>query len=186
MLRGRTCLPGVFAVSHDAANGLKVYLAGPLFSQAERAWNRRLAEQIAAELGGTVLLPQDFPAPDSCEEEDHHSQIFRLCLEGVDACDVVVAILDGPDVDSGTAFEMGYAYALRKPAVGIRTDFRKLQDRGTNLMLSRSCQAFVHRAEFGDDLAELAHEVCRQVRSIADAGTNAARGDGTGRKRGGS
>ena len=36
----------------------------------------------------------------------------------------VLAFLDGPDVDSGTAAEIGYAAALHKPIVGIRSDFR--------------------------------------------------------------
>jgi nucleoside 2-deoxyribosyltransferase len=36
----------------------------------------------------------------------------------------VLAFLDGPDVDSGTAAEIGYAAALPRPIVGIRTDTR--------------------------------------------------------------
>lgn len=38
--------------------------------------------------------------------------------------DIVVAVLDGPDIDSGTAFEIGFAYSKRKCLVGIRTDPR--------------------------------------------------------------
>src|SRR5579884_3294495 len=38
--------------------------------------------------------------------------------------DLVVAVLDGVDVDSGTASEMGFAYGLGKPVWGLRTDFR--------------------------------------------------------------
>ena len=37
---------------------------------------------------------------------------------------VVVAILDGADVDSGVASEIGYAYALAKKIIGYRSDFR--------------------------------------------------------------
>ena len=33
----------------------------------------------------------------------------------IDACDVVVALLDGAQVDDGTAWEIGYAYAKGKP-----------------------------------------------------------------------
>jgi nucleoside 2-deoxyribosyltransferase len=39
-------------------------------------------------------------------------------------CDGVVAVLDGSDVDSGTAAEIGYAFAKNKPIVGYRGDFR--------------------------------------------------------------
>jgi nucleoside 2-deoxyribosyltransferase len=40
------------------------------------------------------------------------------------ACDIVIAILDGVDVDSGTASEIGFAFALDKQVWGLRTDFR--------------------------------------------------------------
>lgn len=36
----------------------------------------------------------------------------------------MLAILDGQDVDSGTAAEIGYAFARRKPIVGYRGDLR--------------------------------------------------------------
>ena len=38
--------------------------------------------------------------------------------------DAVLAVLDGPDVDSGTAAEIGWAAAHKTPIVGLRTDFR--------------------------------------------------------------
>lgn len=143
-----------------------VYLAGPLFTQAERLWNRRLAERLAEELGCEMVLPQDFPVPGGVDAEAHHSEIFRRCIEGLDACDLVVAILDGPDVDSGTAFEVGYAYARGKAVVGVRTDFRPQHERGTNLMLSRSCHAFVHCVDFSHDPGMLACRVLAEARSL--------------------
>jgi nucleoside 2-deoxyribosyltransferase len=39
--------------------------------------------------------------------------------------DGVVAVLDGVDVDSGTAAEIGYATALGKWVIGYRSDFRR-------------------------------------------------------------
>jgi nucleoside 2-deoxyribosyltransferase len=41
---------------------------------------------------------------------------------------VVFAILDGVDVDSGTAAEIGYAFAKGKPILGYRGDFRLSAD----------------------------------------------------------
>jgi nucleoside 2-deoxyribosyltransferase len=40
----------------------------------------------------------------------------------------VLAILDGPDVDSGTAAEIGYAAKGGLPVVGLRTDSRRTGD----------------------------------------------------------
>lgn len=42
--------------------------------------------------------------------------------------DAVLAILDGADVDSGTAAEIGFAAALKKPIVGVRLDKRQAGD----------------------------------------------------------
>jgi len=40
----------------------------------------------------------------------------------------VLALLDGSDVDSGTAAEIGYAAALARPVVGLRSDIRTAGD----------------------------------------------------------
>jgi hypothetical protein len=42
--------------------------------------------------------------------------------------DIVVAILDGVDVDSGTASEIGFAYGLGMRSYGLRTDTRLAGD----------------------------------------------------------
>jgi nucleoside 2-deoxyribosyltransferase len=46
----------------------------------------------------------------------------------LDQADGVVAVLDGADVDSGTAAEIGYAFARGKLIVGYRGDFRLSAD----------------------------------------------------------
>ena len=50
--------------------------------------------------------------------------IFKLDIKHVDMSKVVVALLDGQDVDSGTCIELGYAYAKGKKIFGLLTDFR--------------------------------------------------------------
>jgi nucleoside 2-deoxyribosyltransferase len=49
-------------------------------------------------------------------------------VQGILAADIVIAILDGQDVDSGTASEIGYARAHTKPIFGYRGDFRLSSD----------------------------------------------------------
>jgi nucleoside 2-deoxyribosyltransferase len=46
----------------------------------------------------------------------------------------VLAFLDGPDVDSGTAAEVGYAAALGRPIVGLRTDLRLSGDNEASIV----------------------------------------------------
>ncbi|OPY64794.1 MAG: Nucleoside 2-deoxyribosyltransferase [Syntrophorhabdus sp. PtaU1.Bin050] len=110
-----------------------VYLAGPLFSLAERDFNARLARGLG-EAGYEVLLPQE-----RCKDlEDRLRDIYHQCLADLEKTDVVVAVFDGPDVDSGTAFEVGYACAQKKPVIGLRTDARGCQGDGPNAMLQFS------------------------------------------------
>jgi len=96
---------------------MKIYLAGPLFSTAERDFNARLAERLRR-AGHEVFLPQE-----SEQRSMTPKQIFASDVAGIDWADVVVANMDGPDPDSGTCWECGYAYG-RKPVVLFRTDFR--------------------------------------------------------------
>ena len=51
----------------------------------------------------------------------------------------VVAVMDGADPDSGTAWEVGYAYGTKKPIMLIRTDLRRTGSSGDyNAMLTQS------------------------------------------------
>jgi nucleoside 2-deoxyribosyltransferase len=118
-----------------------VYLAGPLFTHAELEYNRKLKDMLIKK-GFSVFLPQE-DAEDAEGEREKQNQecIFKKCLEGVNSSDIVVAVLDGVDVDSGTAWEIGYAYAMGKPVIGLRTDFRTLSDGIVNLMVEMSIVA---------------------------------------------
>jgi nucleoside 2-deoxyribosyltransferase len=101
---------------------VKVYLAGPLFTTAERDWNAGLAERLEA-AGHEIYLPQAHPA-----SEPTGRAIFLKDLEGIDWAEAVVAIMDGADPDSGTCWECGYAYGRGKPVVLFRSDLRGTGD----------------------------------------------------------
>ena len=96
---------------------MKIYLAGPLFSVAERNFNNELT-RLLRNKGHEVWLPQEFE-----QRTMTAKQIFAKDVEGIDWADVVVANMDGPDPDSGTSWECGYAYR-KKPVILFRTDFR--------------------------------------------------------------
>jgi nucleoside 2-deoxyribosyltransferase len=72
--------------------------------------------------------------------------IFKANLQALDECDLMVAILDGPQVDDGTAWEIGYFFSQGKSVLGIRTDFRRAGEHEhsrVNLMIECSCLALV-------------------------------------------
>ena len=56
--------------------------------------------------------------------EEIAAQIGKANEEMIRSCDIVLGVLDGPELDSGTASEIGFAAALGKRCYGLRTDFR--------------------------------------------------------------
>lgn len=129
---------------------MRIYFAGPLFTQAERAWNQTIAAALAA-AGHSVFLPQTEVQAIPLLEAD---AIFGVDVRGVRSAEAVVAVLDGADADSGTCFECGLAYALGIPIVAVRTDFRGGGDAlpgqrlaTINLMLSQAATRIVHLAD---------------------------------------
>jgi len=134
---------------------MKIYLAGPLgFSDAGRAFHDKAIVERVAALGHVPLDPWSNTAPPGIDPRlaDEILQIAaavarikdapdkRKAWEAlnprigaknaamVDASDMVLAVLDGTDVDSGTAAEIGYAFARGRPILGYRGDFRLSAD----------------------------------------------------------
>ncbi len=152
-----------------AESPMRIYQAGPLFTQAERDWNQRLAEALRG-AGHDVTLPQAAVEALTMIDAD---TIFRLCVDGVRRADVVVAILDGADADSGTCFECGLAYAWGVPIVAVRTDFRGGGDAlpgqalaTVNLMLTQSARQVVARSSTHHDFKALAGAVLEALAQI--------------------
>jgi nucleoside 2-deoxyribosyltransferase len=153
---------------------MRLYVAGPLFTQAERAWNERLADALT-KAGHEVFLPQtEVKAITSL----HADVIFQVDVDGVRSAEAVVAILDGADPDSGTCFECGLAYALGIPIVAVRTDFRAGGDAlpgqklaTINLMLSQAVSTVVNLPDPGVTFEALASAV---IAALKDLPTQAA------------
>ncbi len=136
-----------------------IYLAGPLFSLAERRFNEEFAKALERSLvPSMVILPQDHAAKIG-EASGFAERMYCFALDAINHSDVVVAILDGADSDAGTCIEIGYAKAKSKLIIGVRTDFRSGEDRGLNLMVSNICSHLVIRSSTSTSLEELAEEV---------------------------
>jgi nucleoside 2-deoxyribosyltransferase len=145
----------------------RVYLAAPLFTLLERRANRSLARAIQAQWPEVeIFLPQDLKHGGKFNDPRAFGLIFRKCLAELQDCQAVLAWLDGADNDSGTCFEVGYAFARGIPVVGVRTDFRPNQERGLNIMLSRACAAFVYRPSFDEEVEGLAADIAKALRKV--------------------
>jgi nucleoside 2-deoxyribosyltransferase len=122
---------------------VKIYMASPLgFSEVGRSfYNGTLIPEVMR-LGFEVIDPwtlTDQAKIDAVEKMpygvERRDAWRRLNVEiggnnraGIDRSDTVLAVLDGTDVDSGTAAEIGYAFAKGKPILGYRGDFRLSAD----------------------------------------------------------
>jgi nucleoside 2-deoxyribosyltransferase/predicted secreted protein len=130
--------PDIVAMDVTTFSRYRIYLAAPLFSEAERSYNRSIEELLRKNFFD-VYLPQK--AGDDSEVRDKTEQglIFSKNLKALENADIVVAIIDGADADSGTAWEMGYAFARGKKVIGLRTDFRRSgSHEKVNFMLEES------------------------------------------------
>jgi len=123
-----------------------VYLAAPLFTEAEWQWNAALAKRLR-DAGYSVTVPQECAAPMLLGTKPFDAAaIFRSNVRAIEQSVCVVAVLDGPDCDSGTCWECGYAKRAKVPIIGLRTDIRGDggdQAERVNLMLTQSCDKLI-------------------------------------------
>lgn len=101
---------------------MQIFLAAPLFSESEREFNSRIAKKLR-ESGLEVWFAQESPFIQEGTYEEK-KRIYEGDISALTASDVVVAVLDGIEVDAGVAYEIGYAKALGKPIIGLKTDYR--------------------------------------------------------------
>jgi nucleoside 2-deoxyribosyltransferase len=139
---------------------MKIYMAGPLFSTAELAFNSELAKLLRAR-GHEVFLPQEHE-----QRKDLPAAIFESDVKGLDWSEAVVACLDGADPDSGTCWELGYAYARKKLSLVYRTDFRLFKGSDPiNLMMSESADHVIIMPIA--DVADLAAEIAARLEATS-------------------
>jgi nucleoside 2-deoxyribosyltransferase len=112
-----------------------IYLAGPLFSEAERRFNLELAERLEA-LDFRVFLPQrdgverGKPPYDAMTPEERRHAMFHLDRSMILESDVFLFVLDGRVPDEGACVELGIAYCQKEPQdsekllIGLHTDPR--------------------------------------------------------------
>lgn len=121
---------------------MRVYFAGPLFTPYERSFIDTCAARMR-DAGMEVFVPHEIPLPDPVTPKF----IFDVDSREVFAADAILALLDGPMVDDGTACEIGIFYAAmrsdksKKGIVGLVTDTRVIRDR--NMVDGKGINLFV-------------------------------------------
>lgn len=114
---------------------MRIYFAGPLFSEAEKSFNSQLVEQLEAR-EFSVFLPQRDGVESwtlldkNMPTADLRQKIFAVDRNEILKADIFLFILDGRVPDEGACVELGIAYAQKllqrreKLIIGLLTDRR--------------------------------------------------------------
>ncbi len=109
---------------------MKIYFAGPLFTEYERTYISKSAE-VLRDHGIDPFVPHENTFTKDPDETRSRAQI---CLDkdffGIDSANAILAIVNGTEVDDGTACEIGIFHSLmkndptKKGIVALHADWR--------------------------------------------------------------
>ena len=159
------------------ARAARIYVASPLgFTDAGRMYSDTVLLPAVRAAGFEPVDPWEVDADvvhvfglarDDPERRTRLAEVNRLVgkrnAELIRSAAGVLAILDGDDVDSGTAAEIGYAAALSRPVVGLRSDLRISGDNEATLV-NLQVEWFV--VESGGQLATSLDEALVTLRAV--------------------
>ena len=147
------------------------YLAGPLgFSEVGRLFHKTVLVPLVIEIGFEIrdpwiltpaeLINSALKLPYGQEKKETWGNINlvigRNNALAINESDIIIAVLDGVDVDSGTAAEIGYGSALGKTVIGYRGDFRLSADNeGSTVNLQVEYFIHLHGGEIVTTLESL-------------------------------
>jgi nucleoside 2-deoxyribosyltransferase len=156
----------------------KIYIASPFgFSEAGRLFLYQVVETEIINAGYYVLDPWNITPPDLMEEalampygtakREKLREVNKIIgsnnTEAIRLADGLLAVLDGVDIDSGTASEIGFAAALGKPIIGYRSDFRLSAD-NEGALVNLQVEYFIHLS--GGKIVSRIDEVVEALRTL--------------------
>lgn len=126
---------------------MKVYIAGPLFNDGEKAFNLKV-DEIVRSCGHETYLPQRdggviAELPDCVGGMPKYDYVFNLDCRNLAEHDIFLYLCDGRVPDEGASFALGYSYALGKRCVMYKTDSRAAFDGQDNVMISCACERYL-------------------------------------------
>ena len=99
----------------------KAYLAAPFFNPTERMYYEKIIAYLRKIEGFDLYVPMEHTIPNAYELENYRwaYEVFKEDVAAIDEAEYVFVVNYGMYSDSGTAWEMGYAYAKGKKVVNI-------------------------------------------------------------------
>ena len=131
-----------------------VYIAGPLFDDHERSYLEEIAEILENYSYETFLPHRDAGLVTGEFTFEKKSKVFDVDMEYLAPADLVVALLTGRDVDSGTAAEIGYAIQKEKDDAKAKEMFnmysQQANEEVANYLALEGCNAVKKVGETDD------------------------------------
>ncbi len=124
----------------------KIYIAGPLFNTHEKAYLEKIAIELESNDYECFLPHRDQKGVTEEElkqldmSEATKEKIFNNDLNALKNSDITVALLTGQDIDSGTAAEIGYSFANKKPVVAITASERRFRNLFVEGMIDKTIE----------------------------------------------
>jgi nucleoside 2-deoxyribosyltransferase len=140
----------------------RCYIASPLgFSEAGRDYYATrylpaLAEHVEPVDPWTLTSPDEFiTAREQQREYELGIAVGARNAEAIRGAQMLIAHLDGQEVDAGTAAEVGYAAALGLPCLALRSDLRSSGEPGMHVNLQLEAFVVLSGGFVAGSLAEL-------------------------------
>lgn len=105
---------------------MKAYLANGLFSIGDRLVNKLIAEEVRKEMENVELyLPQENNSINDKTSFADAQTIAQADMERLGESNFLIAVIDGVEIDSGVAAEIGAFYMTGKPIFALYSDVRQ-------------------------------------------------------------
>ncbi len=147
----------------------RCYVASPLgFTAAGRHWYAGVLLPALSRVV-EVVDPWALTTPQEVAEAEAAGRRRELWLEvgrrnarAIREADLLVAVLDGQEPDSGTVAELGYAAGLGKRCLGLRTDLRQAGEPG--MLLNLQVETFA--VDSGGRVCATLEELVAELRAL--------------------
>ena len=105
---------------------MKAYLANGLFGIGDRLVNDLIAKEVREAIQGIDLyVPQENGDINDKNAYADSIAIAEADMERLEKSDFLIAIIDGVEIDSGVAAEIGAFYTSGKPIFALYSDVRQ-------------------------------------------------------------
>ena len=161
-------MPGALATLFAGGARPRCYIASPLgFSEAGRDYYAHryvpaLADHVEPVDPWTLSLPAEFEAAATQgRQREFGIEVGERNAGAIRSAALLIAQLDGQEVDAGTASEVGFAAALGLPCLAVRSDLRATGEPGMRVNLQLEAFIVLSGGFIAGSLDELVAQLAR-------------------------